>query len=73
LNIKAYRYTQTMIKTAEILIALVNIIGAILTLTGPIGVVIGLCMIFGVNLFILINAAREFCNKKNTPPPTDGE
>ena len=66
-------YLKKMITSAEILVALVNIIGAILTLTGPVGVVIGLCMIFGVNIVILMNASREYCNTKNTPPPTDGE
>jgi hypothetical protein len=52
-------------------IACINIIGAILTLTGPIGVIVGLCLIFGVNVMILMAASREQCNKK--PPPTDGE
>jgi len=54
-------------------IACINIIGAILTLTGPIGVIVGLCLIFGVNAMILMATSREQCNCNKKPPPTDGE
>lgn len=57
----------------ETVVALVNIIGAILTLTGPVGVAIGLSMILILNVVILINSLKDICDKKDTPPSTDEE
>lgn len=50
----------------QITLALFNIIGAVLTLTGPIGVIGGLSILFGGNGLSLVSASRVYCQKKPT-------
>lgn len=55
-----------MDESTQVAVAFINLIGAILTLTGPIGVIVGLSLIFGVNSLILSAAIRKRC--KRAPP-----
>lgn len=58
-----------MDESTQVAVAFMNVIGAILTLTGPIGVIVGLSLLLGVNSLILMSAIQKRCKRA---PPAEG-
>ena len=62
---------KTMDESTQVAVAFMNVIGAILTLTGPIGVIVGLSLLFGVNSLILASAIQKRCKRASSAEPLE--
>jgi len=60
-----------MDESTQVAVAFINLIGAILTLTGPIGVIVGLSLLFGVNSLILASAIQKRCKRASSAEPLE--
>ena len=60
-----------MDESTQVAVAFMNVIGAILTLTGPIGVIVGLSLLFGVNSLISALAIQKRCKRASSAEPLE--